>query len=167
MEEIKLKKDFIFNSPLEIALRLLFIFKNATAPLDLQRLVYYQYLLIHSGDIPEAPKSIHPNLPTRSCEMLINRKILKKSLTLLVLKDLVAVKYSKKNGIQYAKNKQTDVFVNYLESSYSKLLEERANWLCSKFDSYTDKQLSQLINYNLEQWGSEFSPIKDEVYDDI
>ncbi len=167
MEEIKSKKSLIFNSPLEIALRLLYIFNSASGPLDLQRLIYYHYLLIHSGDIPEAPESIHPSLPTRSCEMLVNREILKKSLTLLVLKDLVAVKYSKKNGIQYAKNKQTEVFINYLESPYSKLLMERANWLCSTFDSYADKQLSQLINSNLEQWGSEFSPIGDERYDDF
>lgn len=164
MEEVK-RKDIIFNSPLEIALRLLFIFNSTTIPLDLQRLVYYHYLLIHSGDIPESPKSIHPNLPTRSCEILVNRQVLKKSLTLLVLKDLIKVKYSKKKGIQYSKNRPTDIFVKYLESAYSKLLEERANWLCTTFDSYSDEQLSQLINSNLEQWGSEFSPIGDEIID--
>jgi hypothetical protein len=165
MEEVKSKR-LIFNSPLEIALRLLYIFNSATIPLDLQRLVYYHYLLIHSGDIPDSPQSIHPNLPIRSCEILVNRQVLKSSLTLLVLKDLVKVKYTQKQGIQYSKSKTTNVFVKYLESPYSKLLEQRATWLCSTFDNFSDKKLSKLIQDNLEQWGSEFSLIGDEIDDD-
>jgi hypothetical protein len=99
--------------------------------------------------------------------MLVNRQVLKRSLTLLVLKDLVQVKYSKKQGIMYSKNRCTEAFVKYLDSPYSKQIEERAVWLCSTFDSYSDKQLSQLIETNLEQWGSEFSPIGDEINVDI
>lgn len=124
MEEVK-QKNLIFNSPLEIALRLLYIFNSTTIPLDIQRLVYYHYLLIHSGDIPDSPKSLHPSLPIRACETLvINRQVLKRSLTLLVLKDLVQVKFSKKQGVLYSKNRTTDIFIRYLDSPYSKLLNE-------------------------------------------
>lgn len=72
MEEVK-QKNLIFNSPLEIALRLLYIFNSTTIPLDIQRLVNYHYLLIHSGDIPDSPKSIHPSLPIRACETASNK----------------------------------------------------------------------------------------------
>ena len=166
MEELKISTNFIFNSPLEIALRLLFILNRTSKPLDLQRLIYYNYLLIHSSDIPNAPKSIHADLPRRSNEMLVNRTIVKKGLTLLLLKDLIDVNYSK-NGIQYKKNENTEAFIQYFESSYSKQLLERADWLCSNFDIMSDKELTQLIETNIGKWGSEFSVIYDEVDDNV
>jgi len=165
MEEVKVCRDFVFNSPLEIALRLLFIFNKTSRSLDLQRLIYYNYLLVHSADIPNSPKSIHADLPRRSYEMLVNRSVVKKGLTLLILKDLISVKYSS-DGIQYRKNNNTESFAKYFESAYSKHLQERADWLCSTFDKLNDKQLTQLIEVNIGKWGSEFSVIYDES-DDI
>lgn len=165
MEKIKnANRVLIFNSPLEISLRLLFIFNATTKSLDLQRLIYYNYLLVHSADILNAPKSIHADLPRRSCEMLVNRTIVKKGLTLLLSKDIIAVKYLK-NGIEYKKNNNTNSFLQYFESSYSKQLQERANWRCSNFDNLTDRQLAGLIESNIGKWGSEFSVIYDEVED--
>ena len=166
MEEVKTKKIAIFNSPVEMGLRLLFIFNKTSIPLDQQRLIYYNYLLVHSADIPNSPKSIHANLPRRSCELLVNRSVIKKSLTLLLLKDLIAVDYSK-SGILYKKNYNTKLFVDYFNSNYSKLLKARADWLCSKFDELTDIQLSQLMDSNIGKWGSEFSVIYDEVDNNV
>jgi hypothetical protein len=165
MEEVEACKNFVFNSPLEIALRLLFIFNKTSRSLDLQRLIYYNYLLVHSADIPNSPKSIHADLPRRSCEMSVNRAVVKKGLTLLILKDLISVKYSN-DGIQYRKNNNTESFAQYFESVYSQHLQERADWLCSNFDNLNDEQLSQLIEANMGKWGSEFSVIYDES-DDI
>ena len=110
MDEVKTRQISVFNSPLEIALRLLFIVNRTSKSLDLQRLIYYNYLIVHSSDIPESPGSIHADLPRRSCEMLVNRTIVKKGLTLLVSKDLIAVKYSNE-GILYGKNNNTDLFI--------------------------------------------------------
>jgi hypothetical protein len=162
MEEIESSKNFVFNSPLEVGLRLLFIFNKTSKSLDLQRLIYYTYLLIHSGDIPDSPKSIHADLPRRSFEMLVNREVIQKSLTLLIMKDLIAVKYSN-SGIQYHKNKNTGHFLGYFESEYSKELQKRADWLCSRFDKLTDKKLSKFMDENAGKWGSEFSVIYDEI----
>jgi hypothetical protein len=161
-KEIKKPKNVIFNSRIEIALRLLFVFCKSTRSLDLQRLIYYHYFLIHSSDA-NGPASIHPKLPFRSCEMLINRTVFKRALTLLVLKDLITVTYSKKEGISYKKNAKTDEFVRYLESDYSKQLQKCAEWLCSTFDNLTDGQVADLADNNLDKWGIEFTPIYDEV----
>ena len=166
MEAIKTKKTSVFNSPLEIALRLLFIFNKTSKPLDLQRLIYYNYLLVHSADIPNSPKSIHADLPRRSCEMLVNRTVVKKGITLLLLKDLIGVKYLK-DGILYKKNKNTESFIQYFESVYSKQLQERADWLCSNFDKLTDSQITRLMDSNIGKWGSEFSVIYDEDDEDV
>jgi len=164
MEEVKTDKNFVFNSPLEIALRLLFVLNRTSRSLDLQRLIYYNYLLVHSADIPNSPKSIHADLPRRSCEMLVNRTVVKKGLTLLLMKDLIGVEYSS-NGIQYRRNNNTKSFTQYFESIYSRQLKERADWLCSNFDDLNDKQLTELIEANIGKWGSEFSVIYNELDD--
>lgn len=150
----------IFNSPLEIGLRLLFIISESTRSLDLQRLVHYNYLLLHSSDVSNGPSSIHPILPLRSFEVLINRSVVKQSLNLLVLKDLVSVVYTKTQGIEYQKNSKTLEFIEYFQSDYSELLKERAKWLSSNFDKLTDGQVADLININMDKWGCEFSPIQ-------
>ncbi|MGD0978045.1 MAG: ABC-three component system middle component 2 [Candidatus Bathyarchaeia archaeon] len=165
MEEVTGSKNFVFNSPLEIALRLIFVLNRTSRPLDLQRLIYYNYLLVHSADIPDSPKSIHADLPRRSCEMLVNRDVVKKGLMLLLLKGLIGVEYSKEDGIQYKRNDNTESFAKYFESVYSKQLKERADWLCSNFDDFDDKRLAQLIESNIGKWGSEFSVIYDELDD--
>jgi hypothetical protein len=150
------ERQVIFNSPVEVALRIVFILNNTAKPLDIHRLEYYTYLLVHSSDIPKAPKSIHADLPKRSNELTVNQEVVKKALTLLISKGLISVNYSPKSGIEYLKNENTITFVNYFESPYSILLKERADWLCTTFDSYNDKELADFINRNIGIWGSEF-----------
>lgn len=159
----------IFNSPLEIGLRLLFIISESTRPLDLQRLVHYNYLLLHSSDVSDGPSSIHPTLPLRACGILINSNVVKQSLNLLVMKDLVSVVYSKDKGIEYQKNAKTLEFIEYFQSDYSRLLKERAKWLSVRFDKLTSGQVADLINVNIGKWGSEFSPVQinEGVYQDV
>lgn len=154
-----------FNSPLEVALRLLFIFNNTKRSFDLQRLIYYNYLLIHSSDVPNSPPSIHADLPRRSCEMLVNRKIIQKALTILLSRGLIDVVYLK-NGIEYKKNNHAEIFIKYFDSTYSKELQERSQWLSAEFDKIDDNQLSKLIDLNLGKWGSEFSAIYPDSDDD-
>jgi hypothetical protein len=161
-KKVKRANNVIFNSDLEIALRLLFIFSNSARSLDLQRLIYYHYFLVHSADV-NGPSSLHPKFPFRSCEMLINRTIFKQGLTLLVLRDLISVAYSKKEGIAYHKNAKTDEFLKYFQSSYAKKLGDSAEWVCSTFDKLTDGQVADLVDNSIGKWGSEFSPAYDEV----
>ena len=155
----------VFNSPLETALRLLFIFNKSNRTFDLQRLVYYNYLLIHSSDVPNAPKSIHADLPRRSCEMLVNRAVIKKALTVLISRGLIDVVYSKK-GIEYRRNDATMLFSEYLKSSYSEKLRERSEWLSLEFDKRNDEELSRDVDANLGKWGSEFSVEYDDLAED-
>lgn len=50
-----------FNTPIESGLRLLFVLDEAKGEVfDLQRLVSYDYLLVHSGDVEGGPVSLHP-----------------------------------------------------------------------------------------------------------
>lgn len=154
----KIKTPILFNSPLESGLRLLFILKNTNKHfIDIQRLIYYNYLLIHSSDIQDAPfESLHPEMPNRSCEILIGRKIIQKGINLLLSKGLICVKYTK-TGIKYTSNNSTSLFLGYLTSAYSKELEKRSRWVCEKYDHMSDHNLNEFIQSNLGKWGAEFS----------
>ena len=52
----------LLNSNLEIALRLLVIMNVHKKTIERDRLVAYEYFVIHSGDIKNAPSSIHPDI---------------------------------------------------------------------------------------------------------
>jgi len=149
-------KNRIFNSPLEIALRVLLILsfgkKNS---FSLERLIIYDYLILNSGDIENAPESLHPSLPNRSSQLLVKRELLQKALLILASKELVIIKYAK-SGIQYAPSKLTEPFILYFESNYYESLKERVIWIAEVFKSRNDKSLEKFIALNLEKWGSEF-----------
>ncbi len=155
MEKIEIPS--LFNSPLEVGLRILYIFRNTNKSiLDIQRLIYYNYLIVHSSDIPDAPESLHPEMPNRSCEILIGRKVIQKGINLLLSRELICVKYAK-SGIKYISNKNTSLFLDHFNSNYSKELDERAKWVCSNYDSMSDNKLNGFIQSNLGKWGAEFS----------
>ena len=158
MGEIMDKSDKIkvFNSPLEIALRVLLILHlNGKKSLSMERLIIYDYLIIHSGDLPDAPKSLHPSLPNRSSQLLIKRELMQKALLILSSKELISIKYEK-SGIQYAQSKLAEPFISYFDSVYFNKLKESTKWVTETFNKKTDKGLDKIINVNIDKWGSEF-----------
>jgi hypothetical protein len=147
----------IFNSPLEIGLRLLYIL-NEVYPkaCDLQRLIYYDYILVHSSDVPNGPKSIHPSIPHRTSEILVKRELVKKGLTLMNSKQLIQSVFDS-TGILYSATELTKPFLEYNNSEYAVSLKTVSKWLVNKFESYNDEDLSQFIKNNMDVWGGEFS----------
>lgn len=145
----------IFNSKIEIGLRLIFILDSVKKPIDIDRLIYYNYLVIHSSDIPNSPKSLHPDLPNRSCELLVTKKIVEESIYLLIYKGIVKINYSK-SGIRYYSDVNLQDLIFYFDSNYAKKLGVRAKWVVDKFSKFNDKEMSEFINKNLGEWGAEF-----------
>jgi len=147
----------VFNSPLEIGLRMLYILSELYPNgCDLQRLVYYDYILVHSSDVPNGPESIHPSIPHRSTEILVKRELVKKGLTLMNSKELVTSIFDS-SGILYSATELTKPFLEYNNSEYALNLKSVANWLVKAFASYSDETLSLFIKNNLDIWGGEFS----------
>jgi len=151
------RNTMVFNSPLEIGLRSLYILSESY-PLgyDLQRLIYYDYLLLHSNDINNGPESIHPSLPYRSTEILIKRDLIQKGIILMSSKDLVKPIFNEK-GIQYSATDITNRFLEYNTSEYAKSLKRVSQWVIATFNSYEDKNLSIFMTNNLINWGGEFT----------
>ena len=80
-----------FNGPLEAGIRAVAILGAAyPQTYDLQRLVAFDYLLVHTGDIG-GPESLHPPTPLHSAELLVRRKLVEAALMLMMTRDLVVV----------------------------------------------------------------------------
>jgi hypothetical protein len=149
-------RSSLFNSPIETGLRSLFVL-NAVAPtmVDLQRLVAYDYLIVHSGDMPEGPSSLHPAVPYRGGEWLVRRDVVGRGLSLMYSRELIARDFSPL-GIRYHATPLTTAFLAHLQSPYAEGLRIRAIWLAQRFSDLLDGQLSELMTANVGEWGAEF-----------
>ncbi|WP_149205792.1 ABC-three component system middle component 2 [Flavobacterium johnsoniae] len=153
--------NLVFNSPLEFSLRCLCIINHEkNQGIDLNKLVYYDYLILNTGDISDLA-SMHPAIPFRGAQVLVKREVIKQALSLLISKQLIDLKFDN-DGIRYYKNDLTSPFVNYLESEYIMDLHKRISWVSEHFFSYKDDELSGFINSNMDKWGGEF--IKESIF---
>lgn len=148
--------DKPFNSPFESGLRSLIILTEAyPEEFDLQRLLYYSYMIVHTSDISGGPESIHPMTPHRSGELLVRREIVKNGILLMQLKGLIE-QQNRKDGILY---KATDLSIQFLDSissSYFDSLRNRAAWIVQRFSKYQDNLLREFVQNHLDKWGAEF-----------
>src|SRR4051794_17728522 len=112
--------EHLFNTPIESGLRSLFVLE-AVSPgeCDLQRLVVYDYLLVHSDDVTGGPPALHPATPLRSGELLVRRTLVEHGLLLLIRKGLVTKKYTK-TGIYYSATGHAKKFLEYLTTEYAR-----------------------------------------------
>jgi hypothetical protein len=149
--------EHLFNTPIESGLRALFVLE-AVSPkeCDLQRLVIYDYLLVHSEDVTGGPESLHPATPLRSGELLVRRTLVEHGLKLLIQKGLVTKNYTK-SGIYFSANKHAGKFLEYLTSEYAKRCGVISKWIAGRFQPMSDDELRQFIHENLGRWGAEFT----------
>lgn len=147
----------LFNSPLETGLRLLIILDRVSPQhCDLTRLGIYEYLLVHSSDVPDGPKSLHPPTPFRSSEIFVRRRLIERGLRLLESKGLVERSFGE-DGIVYFATPLSKPFLSYFESTYFRRASEIAEWLAGTFKSLPIQELQSFIESNLGKWKTEFS----------
>src|SRR5271166_4773579 len=90
-----------FNSALETGVRALTVLAEAApAAFDLQTLVYFDYLVVHSADA-DGPVSLHPNTPLRNGELLVRRAVIERGVLLMVGRGLIERRMEIR-GISYA-----------------------------------------------------------------
>jgi hypothetical protein len=157
----------LFNSPMESGLRsLTLLVAGYPNYYDLERLVIYDYLLVHSGDIENGPKSMHPATPHRFGEILIKRPIIESGLKNMIAKGLIEARYSK-SGITYTATEASSPFLDSLQADYTQKMIKIADWVYETFGGYNIENLKTLVNDNLNVWGSEFvneSIVRGEFY---
>lgn len=149
------KKKSPFNSSLESGVRALTILTSIyPKSVDLQRLVDFDYLVVHSEDA-NGPESLHAPLPLRAGELLVRRKIVEVGLLLMMSRGFVK-RVPTVNGIEYRADEIASPFINSLVSPYLVKLRERAQWVADEFGEVTEEELQKITKRFFDKWTTQF-----------
>lgn len=153
------KINTTFNSPLEAGIRAVALLVDAyPKSFDLYRLVAFDYLVVHTGDVG-GPPSLHPQLPLRTTELLVRRKIIESGLLLMMSRGLIE-RIADKNGIVYSAGEIADTFLSSLTSSYLKELRQCSNWVIRNYGDMNDSEFKLTFSRFFEQWIEEFQDVQ-------
>jgi hypothetical protein len=130
----------LFNSPLEVGLRALFLVNAAgRRSLDLQTLVSFDFALVHT-DAFSGPPSLHPRTPSQGGELLVRRSVMQEGLELMRSRDLIDRQF-KAAGIAYCRTPGGMHVGEQFDSPYAEDLRERAAWVIGNLGTLTPRQL--------------------------
>jgi len=145
-----------FNGPVEVGLRALAVLNDAYPDAySLQKLIIFDYLIVHSDDIPGGPLGLHPQTPHRGGELLVRRSVLQEGLLLYQSRNLINQQY-RHSGISFVATERSAAFLDVLCTEYAADLRKRAAWLVDFFDQITDADLEEMVNDKIGEWGAEF-----------
>jgi hypothetical protein len=145
----------LFNSSLETGVRSVVVL-DAAFPhaFDLSQLTWLDHLVVHTADIG-GPDSLHPDIPQRTGELLVRRRLVEDGLNLMRRLHLVDSNINK-DGIVYSAREEAAAFVESLRSVYARELKRRAAWLAKYLTRTSRGDLANLISERIGRWAVEF-----------
>jgi len=146
----------VFNSAFETGLRALCAL-SAGHPheYDIQQLLAFDHIIVHSGDMPGGPPSLHPQVQQRNGELLVRRPLIQTGLALMETKGLVITRASQ-GQIRYASTELAPIFLESLENTYLLNLIERADWAVSALREWGPRSFLNVFNAAFDRWSTEF-----------
>ena len=146
----------VFNSAFETGLRALCAL-TAGHPheYDIQQLLAFDHIIVHSGDMPGGPPSLHPQVQQRNGELLVRRPLIQTGLALMETKGLVVTRASQ-GQIVYASTELAPAFLESLENPYLHNLVERADWAVSALGELGPRSFFDVFNAAFDRWSTEF-----------
>lgn len=139
----KIIKINTFNSALEIGSRIVaLLYASYPSPLDIQKIIRLDYLMIHSGDVG-GPESLHPPIPQRSGELLIKHDLVRRGIYLMISRGLIK-QLSEPDGFKYVADDEASTFVSSFKSSYYNDLCKRADWVISTYSEHSVADLDNI-----------------------
>lgn len=151
-----LHSDYIFNNALETGVRAVCILVvNLSNKFDLQQLLALDHIVVHTGDVENAPSSLHPNIVQRSGELLVRRPLVENGLALMESKRLIE-KVITPDGFYYCATELAYAFIESLTNEYIKALVQRAKWAVTMYKDYGDRLFSEIFNSAFDRWRDEF-----------
>lgn len=146
-----------FNGPLEVGLRALCVLTAAFPDMyALQRLVTFDYFIVHSDGIEGGPEGLHPQTPHRGGEILVRRGVMQDGLALYESRGLIERIY-KDGGIFFAATDKSADFLDTLSAGHLQRLRERADWVVDGFGRLDDAELGAMVRDSIGTWGAEFT----------
>jgi hypothetical protein len=144
-----------FNSPIETGMRaLILLAESYPAQLDLQRILEFDYILVHTQDV-DGPPSIHPALPLRSGELLVRRQLIERGLLLMISRGLVS-RHATEQGFTYQAEDDAGPFLDALTAEYLDDLKDRATWVVDRFSQISNTEIRTMLSEIYDQWSREF-----------
>lgn len=151
-----MKASALFSGPVEMSMRAAMLLSNVYPErLDLNRLVILDYMVVHSGDIPGGPVSLHPPMPLRAGEIAVRRGLLESGLHVLAMKGL-AERHLDELGISYSAIPAITAFLDALSSKYAESVRDRAHWAVKRTNGLTAEQIHKLFEETMGRWKTEF-----------
>ena len=145
-----------FNSPIETGVRaLILLAESYPQGFDLQRILEYDYIMVHTGDFENGPPSIHPALPLRSGELLVRRELIDRGLMLMISRALVT-RQATAQGFTFRADDDAGPFLDSLTAEYINDLRNRAAWVVGRFETTSDHEIRVLLSQIYDQWSREF-----------
>src|SRR5690349_8477372 len=140
-----------FNSPIETGVRaLILLAASYPAQMDLQRILEFDYILVHTGDV-DGPPSIHPALPLRSGELLVRRHLIERGLLLMMSRGLVT-RHAADTGFMYQAEDDAGPFLDALTADYLTELKDRATWVVDRFSEMSNLEIRVMLSEVYDQW---------------
>lgn len=133
---------------------LILLAESYPTQLDLQRLLEFDYIMVHTGDV-DGPPSIHPALPLRSGELLVRRELIERGLNLMISRGLVT-RHATPLGFMYQAEDDAGPFLDALDADYLTELKDRASWVVDRFHEINDRDIRLMLTRVYDQWSREF-----------
>jgi ABC-three component (ABC-3C) system Middle Component 2 len=150
------KKIVPFNSPLETGLRSVCVLAAGySMRFDLQQLLAFDHLVVHSGDMENAPPSLHPKVSHRNGELLVRRPLVERGLLLMESKNLVE-KVLADSGFYYTATEFAPIFIESLTNEYMVNLYSRADWAVKTYQTYGSQVFREVFDTAFDRWTTEF-----------
>ncbi|MDG4654747.1 ABC-three component system middle component 2 [Chryseobacterium arthrosphaerae] len=146
----------LYNTPLEIGLRSLIILSHTKGDLDIEKLMYLDFMCLNTFDMG-GPESLHAPIPNRGIQLFSKKELIQKGLAIMLSKELIEFKPTSGKGFMYSATEAGHLFLTYFQTKYYVKLVERSQWVISNFENYTNIELKQFIDINLQKWGGEFT----------
>jgi hypothetical protein len=145
----------LFNSPLETGVRAVVIL-DAVFPrgFDVGHLTWCDHLVVHTADIG-GPESLHPDIPQRTGELLVRRRLVEAGVGLMRRLHMIDAEVGDA-GIRFRASEESSAFVEALRSEYATQLRQRAAWLATYLKEHSDDHLAELISNRIGRWAVEF-----------
>ncbi len=144
-----------FNSPIETGVRaLILLAESYPAQLDLQRILEFDYMMVHTEDV-NGPPSIHPAVPLRTGELLVRRHLIERGLMLMISRGLIS-RHATPGGFTYQAEDDAGPFLDSLTAEYIDALKDRAAWVVDRFSGLSDQDIRILLARTYDQWSREF-----------
>lgn len=125
----------LYNSPVEIGARIVLLLAGLARQLDLDELIFLDYVSIYSSDFQGEP-SLHPVMLNRLAELVRRREIFPGAIKLFTAKGLMTSQVDEQ-GVRYSITSAGSAFVAKLSTEYHADFRRRVSWVEENIDYLT------------------------------